>query len=266
MSIDEEGFLSPKIQDWINKYRNENSDWFKLAENMNRIGQQQLALLEIPVDNAKSFLIAMLFIRGLSGFQATVILTERGMTTEARTLCRGCFETAFYIGALIKDPEFVNVMLDDDTSRRKRLANGLLDLRSHPDSLDAAHKELLEQFVNNLLQSNFKSSTVQIEDAARIAGLIDIYNVFYRSLSNDSAHPSVTALTRHMRVDENESINNELPWGPNVSDVLDTISTACSAMVHLIYLAKETISDEAWTRISAQMDDCWEEYKRLTAE
>lgn len=263
MSIDEEGFISPDIQDWINKHRNENSDWFRLAENMNRIGQQQLALLEIPTDNAKSFLIAMLFIRGLSGFQATVILTERGMTTEARTLCRGCFETAFYIGALIKDPEFVSAMIDDDTSRRKKLANGLLNLQSNPDSLDAA---LLEQFVNNLLQSNFKSSTVQIEDAARRGGLIDIYNVFYRSLSNDSAHPSVTALTRHMGFDETDAINNELPWGPNVSDVLDTISTACSAMVHLIYLAKETISNEAWTRISVQMEDCWKEYKRLTAE
>lgn len=80
MIIDEQGFLSPDIQVWIRKHRTENQAWFALAEDLNRIGQRQVALLNVPADDNQAFLTALLFMRGLSGFQGAILLVERGMT------------------------------------------------------------------------------------------------------------------------------------------------------------------------------------------
>src|ERR1035438_3716239 len=114
MTIDEQGFLSPDIQAWIGKHRTENRAWFALAEDLNRIGQRQLALQNIPADDNQAFLTALLFMRGLSGFQGAILLVERGMTQEARTLTRGCFETVFCLGAVRKDPAFADAFVRDD--------------------------------------------------------------------------------------------------------------------------------------------------------
>ena len=259
MTIDEQGFLSPDIQAWIGKHRTENRAWFALAEDLNRIGQRQLALQNIPADDNQAFLTALLFMRGLSGFQGAILLVERGMTQEARTLTRGCFETVFCLGAVRKDPAFADAFVRDDASRRQKLARLLLKLPDDSSGLDAGHIEKLNGFLDDLAQSGLQSEPLQIARAAELAGLTDIYDTYYRSLSNDAAHPSVTALNRHVSADESGLIKG-LRWGPDVTDVEDTLMVACTGAVYVIYLAKAVLNRED---TSEGLDRCWAEYKRL---
>lgn len=95
MTIDDQGFLSPEITSWVEKHRAENIAWFLLAESLNRIAHRQLGLLKIPADNNQLFVASLLFMRGLSNFQGAILLSERGMTQEARTITRSCFENIF---------------------------------------------------------------------------------------------------------------------------------------------------------------------------
>ena len=257
MTIDKQWFLSADIQAWIRKHRIENQAWFALAEDLSRIGQRQLALLNVPATDNQAFLTALLFMRGLSGFQGAIVLAERGMTQEARILTRGCFETVFCLGAVRRDPAFADAFIRDDASRRQKLARVLLKDSS---GLGAGHIEKLTGFLDGLAESGLQSESLQIARAAELAGLTGIYDTYYRGLSNDAAHPSVVALNHHVDADENGLIKG-LRWGPNVPDVEDTIMAACTAAVHTIYLAKEMLNQED---ISTGLDRCWEEYKRLT--
>ncbi len=259
MTIDEQGFLSPDIQDWIRKHRTENVAWFALAEDLNGIGHRQLALLKVPAEDNQAFLTALLFMRGLSNFQGAILLVERGMTQEARTLIRGCFETVFCLGAVRKDPTFANALIRDDASRRQRLARLLLKLPDDSSGLDAGHIEKLTGFLDGLAQSGVQAEPLQIFRTAELAGLADIYDTYYRGLSNDAAHPSVTALNRHVNADESGLIKG-FRWGPEVTDVEDTLMTACTAAVYVIHLAKGMLNRDD---ISIGLDRCWEEYKRL---
>jgi hypothetical protein len=50
------------------------------------------------------------------------------MTADARTLVRSCFESLFYLGAVLEDAAFVEALVSDDAERRGKLAKSLLGL------------------------------------------------------------------------------------------------------------------------------------------
>ena len=84
------------------------------------------------------------------------------------------------------------------------------------------------------------------------AGLKDIYDVFYRGLSNDSSHPSITALNRHVE-SNHAGLVTGLKWGPDVNDVRYMLSAACTAGVYLV-------------EIRVAFESCWATYERLIEE
>lgn len=94
--------------------------------------------------------------------------------------------------------------------------------------------------------------------AAEIAGMEHDYNTMYRGLSNDSCHPSILALNRHIIADENNVISGvKLNLTP--SDIENTLLTACSAYLSLLAYAMEILGHEEYEELWR----CSEEYKRL---
>jgi hypothetical protein len=253
--ISEEGFLSPAVSEWIKRHRLANQGWFSLADDLNRVAMRLVPLLTVPPEDNHVFLATLLFLRGLSSFQGALLLAERGMTQGARTLARGCFEDVFLMGALRKDPAFAAAFVDDDGFRRSKIARAFLKLPPN-SGLDAAHIERLTHVL-----SNFENSArpINIADAARSAGLIGVYDVFYRGLSNDASHPSITALNRHVKADELNTVV-ELRWGPEVPDVQDTVRCICTAAIYLIAFIKEFCE---FHDIEDRMEGCWADYKKL---
>ena len=52
MSIDEEGFLSPELSDWIAKHREENAEWIDYAKKLNRTAQRLLLTTSVTFNPA----------------------------------------------------------------------------------------------------------------------------------------------------------------------------------------------------------------------
>jgi hypothetical protein len=259
MTIDEVGFLSPEISNWITKHRTANKDWFQLSGDLNRLAQRAISLITAPSENKQILTAALLFIRGVASFQATILLAERGMTQDARISVRSCFETVFYLGALLKDPGVVEALIRDDADHRGKLARALLNL-PEGSGLEAEHTARLNRFLNDLKQSGTAPESIRVFETAKLAGLDDIYNTYYRGLSNDAAHPSVTSLNRYLASDRAGMVTG-LHWGPDVLDVEDTINNACTAMIYLLtYIGDILGIQEAFGK---DLKRCWAKYKKL---
>jgi Family of unknown function (DUF5677) len=256
MTIDEQGFLSPEIAAWIDKHRAENRAWFSLAMNLNSVAQQELLLLEVPSGDNKAFLAALLFVRGLTSFQAAVLLAERGMVQDARTITRSCFESVFCFGALRNDPSFLEKFEKGDVHGKKKFAKALLEGSS---TLEAGVAEKLSQFLNDLKQSGENGAPLNMEQAAKSAGLGAVYDAYYRGLSNDAAHPSHIALKRYCAVDENNEFKG-FQWGPDVKDVEEALIASCTACWYLVVWMAERVEHP---EIKEKLDRCSEEYKQL---
>jgi hypothetical protein len=99
MSIEDQGFLSSDMAWWIGKHRAENCDWFNVAADLNGAAQAlRLKMTPRDDDDHQSVVVTVCFLRGLSQFQGSLIMAERGMAKVAFTLVRGCFETVFFMG------------------------------------------------------------------------------------------------------------------------------------------------------------------------
>ena len=262
MTIDKLGFLSPDISAWIKKHRIENQSWFALIDKLNILGNRELAQLKVPSTDNIAFIAACLFIRGLSNFQGAIILAERGMTLEGRILVRSCFENVFFIGALLKEPKFIDCLNQDDASRRKKMADKLKNLPKDSSGLEKSHFDKLDRFLEELDKSGRETKNLQIANAAKIAGMLECYDTIYCGLSNDAAHPSLTSLNRHIAADANNVIAG-LHLGPQVDDIEDTIGIACAAVLQLIVAIRAILySGDA----NKELEEVFTEYQRLTQE
>jgi hypothetical protein len=257
-TLSEEGFLSPEISEWIKRHRVAHQRWFALAGDLNRVAMRVIPRVTVPPGDNNIFLAVLLFLRGLSSFQGALLLSERGMTQDARTLARSCFESVFLMGALVRDKGVPNRIVGDDFARRAKIANALLKLPTG-SGLDTTHIDKLSRFISSFEELDICAGQISIADAARSAGLIDVYDTYYRGLSNDAAHPSVTALNRYVEGDERDEIIG-LRWGPEVSDVQDTVACICTAAIYLIVFVNEACG---FADLEAQMGRCWTDYKKL---
>jgi hypothetical protein len=68
VSIEDVGFLSPDLSDWIARHRTAPScrDWFALAADLNRIFQRAILSLAIPADDNQKFTATLLFLPGVT--------------------------------------------------------------------------------------------------------------------------------------------------------------------------------------------------------
>jgi hypothetical protein len=117
--------------------------------------------------------------------------------------------------------------------------------------------EVLSKFLENLPHLGDSGKPLNYEEVATQAGLSGAYDVHYRSLSLDAAHPSLVSLKRCWESSENYVT---FRWGPNVNDVKETLVAACTAMWYLIAWMAEPVEQ---TEIKQKVASCSGELKRL---
>jgi hypothetical protein len=81
--------------------------------------------------------------------------------------------------------------------------------------------EKLTKFLEDPGRLGEKGKPLNWEEVANAAELSNVYDVYYRGLSNDAAHRSLIALKRHCEVDENNELKG-FRWGPDIEDVEET--------------------------------------------
>jgi Family of unknown function (DUF5677) len=229
-----QGFLSANMAVSTAKIRRDFAAWFAVAEGFNALAMRVLPNAKAATDNNQQVVAAALYGRVLTSFQAAVILSERGLIADARTVVRAAAETAIVLSAVAKDAAVCDLLIDRHVWHHVKIRKAWLRDPQATAQITpaeaAAVKETIADAEAQFPQSKtLKADPVQIAALAEKAGVMALYNTVYRSTSGDAAHTSLDALNRHIRVDANGDIAG-MKFGPSGDDLPATLSDAISVL------------------------------------
>lgn len=248
--FEEKGFLSAGSANGIASLRAENADWFKLADDMNEVLMRSAtaAMETVKTSSMAPEAVAVRVLqRSCGSFQAVILLTERGMVAEGRSLARSLIENAFGIAALHDNPaEFMKLLKEDSEASRKRQANFILaeDLIATGSS-----RSKLQDTVDAI----GKPSPMNIKSLATLGPLTKLY-LSYQRLSDDATHLSARSLNRHIWTDPTRSGWN-YKWGPgsqgeNAATLYHAFLAAISIGVGVTQMLKDMANNEKFGELA----------------
>lgn len=184
-----------------------------------------------------------LMCRTVNNFGALRVLIENQFVVEARTIARCCYENLFWLGGLTaKGDEFVKQMMDDHELSTIKRGNELMQWAKKQDGKLDFEGPLAAFLEKMKAQSSAKSGVVH-KNAADAGKLGEGY-IIYRTLSTDSAHPSIVSLSRHIgqktEVEiEYVTIIGEPP--PDSAELDETLKFGCSSLLGACVAANQII-------------------------
>ena len=228
--LEKNGFLGTTISGWIPKIRAKYRNLFELADETNELCQSSMFELEPHSKHLQELLIASLFLRALSGYQATILLAERGMVSESRVMARTMLETVFLLSAIQKEPQLANDYAREDQHNRLKLLNKFKALHGGNLPADISPNEIVE-LENELKQDpgRNQSKVRSTEEWAIKAGLHDWYLSAYAMLSM-SVHTKARDVEDYMIRDTKEEVRG-FQWGPSIFGIQEVVMTAIEAML-----------------------------------
>ena len=261
----QKGFLSDVMSDVMRGVRQENKDWFNLAESLSGC-LQSIAMRAVDTVRGKSLapkvLATLLLLRSNSMMQAAILLIERGMAVEAKIMIRGILENTFCVAALHeKSDEFIKLFQDDDAASRRAqikfiLEHGLIGQDSERNKRLESLLSEIEKGQKNLLISHLSG-----------LGVLKDQYLMYRVLSNDSAHPSATSLLRHMVVAEDRS--NWVGYSFSVAEdneITEVLDYLLLAAIPLGVGVTQVIEDKVGNAELGKLTDKLETIKKQSVE
>jgi hypothetical protein len=226
------GFLSPDLKGWTDSARSDHKVWFDLAEELNRACMEVLLSAKPLQTSEKQLVASLIFGRSLQSFQGVILLAERGMMADARTLVRSCAESAIALGCASVDDDFLDDLIASNVKHRKTVADKILSSSEILNHLEQEQTDKLKQLRDDL--KDIRSDSMRWEQAAQKAGFSVLYDTVYRATSGDAAHVTIDALNRHLKTDFDQNITG-LSFQPKAKDLNDTLSCAISALLHSLY-------------------------------
>lgn len=238
-----DGFLSSSMSTSIASIRNGFEPWLCVANSFNKLGMRVLPAVKADQSSNQQLVAAALYGRILTSFQAAHILTERGMLADARTVVRAAAEAAIILSAVIKDAAVCDLLVDRHYWHHIKLRNAWLNdpqavAEMTPQDVDAIRASIAEAEISNPKAKQMRSDPVGIAALAQKAGVTALYNAIFRITSGDAAHTTLDALNRHIRADADGNIHG-LKFGPDISDLPDTLSDAISVLGHALHAVLE---------------------------
>jgi hypothetical protein len=140
------GFFSPEIDELRYAVRKSVrcAPWFALAEDLSRFALEILGDHQVPLNDLQRLSISPLFARAHQSFQAAVILAERAMIGDARTVLRSAAEHAIALVAVAADPTFVDRLVAAHRKHQLTTARILLEDVDCRPNLTAEQLQKLE--------------------------------------------------------------------------------------------------------------------------
>lgn len=250
-TVEKEGYLSKQITQWIEKHRSENSEWFELCEDINRFSHSTMFTMTIHNKHLPEIIAASLYIRAMSNFQGIILMSERGMINEAKSLLRCLIECEFAIVAIDKDKDIVQqFVLEDQLQRRDYLKAYKRNKKSsipHPKDAPSLKEidDLLQDIENQIEKNNIKKLSKR--DLAKKANLVTTYDSAYKVLSG-TIHVNARDLEQYLEINEAGEIK-QLLWGPDVKEIDFILFTAAETMLSILAATSHIFSlsyDDIW--------------------
>ncbi|MDF5890696.1 hypothetical protein P4A93_03505 [Pseudomonas syringae pv. syringae] len=233
----------PESEDVIRKIRSESEIWFGLAEDVNIALRRLVDLAENQIEGTSMDSLAIgvrTLMRTAGMYQGALLLTERGMTSEARTLTRSVLDGAFAVAALLENPgPFIEMLKDDYEKSRIQQARFIKDQNLVSD----------KETIANLIKVIEKPGKFVLMSPRGLAdkGVLLKQYIFYQRLSEDSAHITIKSLNRHVqrvgdgwryRVEPGSAAENEATLYHAISAVL-ALSIGVTELLEFSDLNKE---------------------------
>lgn len=220
MSIEARGFLSSEIDSWTSQLKSEYESIFHTVDRTVEICQGRLYEIK-PLDtNVREVLMAALYGRSLSNFEAVMLCLARGMEAEAAILNRALLETVFYMRAISLKPELAERYAQEDSLVRKEYLQRFLKLNKDalpagicPDEVARIRGEIEQQTT----QLNY-SGRMKTVDWANAAGMEGEYLTAYAVLSADAHVYSRNLVEQQFILNQHDQIIG-LKWGPSSNNV-----------------------------------------------
>ncbi|WP_434648349.1 DUF5677 domain-containing protein [Pseudomonas sp. D1-2] len=184
------GFLSPSMDLVRESLKSNFNSSFAAAESAS--GAAQRSMMEAGVDwKEPHMLAALVFLhRTIRSCQAAIILCERGLVVDAQTITRSAAEALFHGMALIKDPSVFPRMSRQCDIDEKKQAKAMIDSLSDK----GLTKQNIADLTEVVLRGEGNAPGFSTHDAARVAGLMPIYDTLYRGLSVAASHATFRSM------------------------------------------------------------------------
>jgi hypothetical protein len=202
------------------------------------LGMRVLRTLKLDKTSNPQLSVALLFGRALTSLQSVVILAERGLSADSRTVLRSAAETTIVLNAVAVDVTVTDLLvLRHQWHRRKLLTSWLNDPVAVAEMTDGQRAtfagEVATIDATHPAVKKLGKDPIVIHDLAVRTGLLALYNAVYRPTSGDAAHASLFALDRHVRADAAAAIQG-LTFGPSTLDLPSTLHASISAFAPAI--------------------------------
>lgn len=248
MSLEKNGFLSPNLEKWVVKNRTKNKTFFDQAEKLNEFCMELLLTGEVQPDE-KSFVGALILSRAIQSFQGTLLLVERGMVADARTLVRSSAECAIALGCLVLDDSFLQTLIGGHQRSMALTAKSILLNGTLNPEKDADKIKQLEELIRN-----FQATTPQKlnwKNLAKTAEFVELYEWIYADTSNDGSHVSINSLSRHTITDGDDTVTG-IKFGPELDGVDSTVVGAIGALSHCLMAYGRLIGNQKTEQVAIE--------------
>lgn len=201
-SLPESGFLSPQVKNFRANVHEAHAPFVTLLYEASALATKLQHDIEIHRNSVAEACAAVLFARTIASLQATALLLEHGLPSQARTILRSSLETTFALCAIGNDSTVATEIVASHEADRRTVADRVLRWK-HQALREAVAKEVNEQELQALLATKPKS--VNHYDLAKRAGLEDWYLSIYTLLSF-AAHGAISDLEHHAVVDDDGNV------------------------------------------------------------
>lgn len=237
-----DGFLSPLLDTYKSSIIDAHAEWFDFARRLNQtvvkmwLGHPITTEGQLPNDPEP--LAVRLMARSMDGFQAAVIVLERGMTVEGGTLARSVYESGFWLAFIREHPvaarkQFLFEELVSAIGRNVSCEKMFSENPTRSAEIKATLVKLRRQRSSASLQK------MGIETVAT-NGKSEEFYAFYKVLCGSSAHASVLSTDHYLQIFDDETAGHTI--GPDVDGTARKLAYACHALL-LSALAFAGITD-----------------------
>ena len=213
-------------------------EWIAYSETLPNLA---LAVFEaaddVPVTERRFYdpkvLALALLSRSYNTFRAILALVRLDFVPETRTLVRSCYENLILVAGLAeKGDAFIEEMRRDEQKGHLGIAEIHWQVqRAEIGDQDPLVKQLKARI--DRMKARTPKPTFLNPGTAVAGTSIEQTYLVYRNLSHDAAHPSITALRRHLRVEEVEGaviLGLDVQPPPKDDELIETIDLACIAL------------------------------------
>jgi hypothetical protein len=229
------GFLSDEIESFrkIVRTKKPYKEWFDFAQELNLFGSEAIRAHTFDQNDTQRMTISALFIRSHQSLQAAMVLVERGMIADARTVLRTLVEGTIAQIALAADVGVIDQLVAAHHKHQLTICREMLTDEKYREQLSPSQIAQLETTKSELeLLKGVPGKDPRAINWADLAKThcAELYLLLYRPLSADGTHTTVDAINRHLEADAEYRITG-LKGGPELTDVVDTLSIACLSFI-----------------------------------